>query len=110
MLEIRCFLQDQEKCSVASLMPSGLNNYCTGACGCGRVNTKIQMAPFSATVLKSAHLFIYLFNILLEYFHSLLESKNHLGSEKTAKQCLASLMDFMLLNQKFILQFAFLTL
>ena len=49
-------------------------------------------------------------NILLEYFHSLLESKNHLGSEKTAKQRLASLMDFMLLNQKFILQFAFLTL
>lgn len=62
------------------------------------------------SVLLSWSLHIYLFNILLEYFHSLLESKNHLGSEKTAKQCLASLMDFMLLNQKFILLFAFLTL
>lgn len=50
-------------------------------------------------------LFFLFFNILLEY----LEGKNHLGSEKTAKY-LAALMDFMLLNQKFILLFAFLTL
>lgn len=107
MLEIRCFVQDPEKHSVATLMPSGLNNYYIGACGCGRVNTKIQMALFSATVLKDAFIFYFFlfFNILLEY----LEGKNHLGSEKTAK-CLAALMDFMLLNQKFILLFAFLTL
>lgn len=68
MLEIRCFVQDPEKHSVATLMPSGLNNYYIGACGCGRVNTKIQMALFSATVLKDAFVF-YFFYFLIFYWN-----------------------------------------
>lgn len=107
MLEIRHFLEDPEKCPVASHMISVLKVYFTGACECGELNTGIQMSPFSATLLKASH---FKKTLYWNIFTVCWKVRITFAQKGSKKKCLVALMDFMLLDQNFVLLFAFLAL